>query len=139
MQTKFIEKYRLKGIATLLLCFLLTACTEPKSDTVDLTQATLLYSPSIKEATREIAHTILTEEIAKRTDLSLTKGDAWGSKTSIALVLSSDAQLYTTSIPKRASTNPEFEKEGYRLVHETNEGSDILWVIGADSRGLLYG
>ncbi|MGB5553368.1 MAG: hypothetical protein WBM83_01830, partial [Flavobacteriaceae bacterium] len=36
-------------------------------------------------------------------------------------------------------TNPEFEKEGYRLVHETKEGSVILWVIGADARGLLYG
>ena len=34
---------------------------------------------------------------------------------------------------------PEFKKEGYRLYHEVRNSKNILWIIGADARGILYG
>ena len=34
---------------------------------------------------------------------------------------------------------PERRAEGYRLVTETRAGHNIVWIIGADARGTLFG
>jgi hypothetical protein len=34
---------------------------------------------------------------------------------------------------------PELKKEGFRLYFSTENGKSILWIIGADARGILYG
>lgn len=141
MQAIAKVKIRMKEIGILFFCITLTSCSdsEKKDLTLDLTKASILYAPSLDEATQDIANTILKEEIAKRTNLTLEKGNSWENKTVVALVLSKDSELISSVIPKRAETNPEYQKEGYRLVHEIKDGTNILWIIGADKRGILYG
>jgi len=117
------------------------ACSNKKdSQKFDLSQAVILVSPEIKSLVNESAKAILTEEIGKRTGLQLKTGESWDSKTIIACALSGDQNLYGEAVPKRQGENlPETKKEGFRLVHTNANGKDILWIIGADSRGVLYG
>ncbi|HET8736601.1 MAG TPA: hypothetical protein VFM69_08370 [Pricia sp.] len=82
---------------------------------------------------------MLSEEIEKRTAVTLQRSDSWNSPTSIALVIKGVSELYGTPVPTRGETHPENKREGYRLIHETKNGKNILWIIGADKRGLLYG
>jgi len=130
----------MKGkILWLFLTFLILSCEEKKDNGLVLSHATILISPSIEAAFQETAGTILSEEIEKRTGLTLDRTDAWNSTTVIALVTSGESKLYGEAAPSRSDTHPEYKKEGYRVVHENKNGKNVLWVIGADNRGLLYG
>ncbi|MCK4562585.1 MAG: hypothetical protein KAT78_06740, partial [Flavobacteriaceae bacterium] len=97
-------------------------------------------SSSIKSPVDETATSILLEEINKRTSLQLNLSEKWENKTIIALALSSDKNLYGKNLPsKEISDSLKLKKEGFRIFHENNSEKDILWIIGADARGLLYG
>ena len=129
----------------MLLCYLsaltlLVSCNGDTREPIDLSDATILLSPNIKSPVRESAGEILSEEIASRTSLQLTRSESWSNETIIACALSGDKDLYGESLPLRQGNDfPEFKKEGYRLYHEVRNSKNILWIIGADARGILYG
>ncbi len=42
-------------------------------------------------------------------------------------------------VPKRSGENlPEIKAEGFRIVVDQSHGKDILWLIGADERGIIF-
>ena len=123
----------------LFLSVLILSCNGKVGDGLDLSQATLLISPSFEKTFQKTAETVMSEEIGKRTGQKLDRTDAWNTDTVIAVALSGESELYGKSVPIRNETHPEYKKEGYRLVHESKNGKDILWIIGADKRGVLYG
>lgn len=129
-----------KAILLLLLLGLNFSCTEQVNDSLDLSDATILVSTDIKNPIRETAENVLVEEIEKRTTIKLSKANDWSSNTTIALVLQGDTDVIGKKVPdmKGVDESP-IKKEGYRIVHEKEEGKDILWIIGADARGVLYG
>ncbi len=133
---KQLFRIGLAVVITGMMC----SCTNEMSKKLDLSRAIILFSPKIKSPVKESAAMILTEEIRKRTDLKLKSGENWDNKTIIACALSGDNDLFGKSVPKREGVNlPESKKEGYRLFHENRNGKNILWIIGADERGILYG
>lgn len=133
-------KHLLKIWLVVAIVGLIASCNNEPNKKLDLSKATILVSPGIKSPVRESAVMILTEEIGKRTALKLKSRENWDHKTIIACALSTDKDLFGELIPKREGVNlPESKKEGYRLFHEIKNGKNILWVIGADERGILYG
>ncbi len=116
------------------------SCSPPAKEPLDLSKSTILVSPNIKLPIRETAVDILTEEVAKRTDIDLKSDDNWDNNTIIALLITGEKELYGMPVPNKAGdVNPEQKKEGYRIYHENKNGKDILWISGADARGVLYG
>ncbi len=128
-----------KKVVFFLLISIVISCAEKTGHTLDLSDATLWISPSLESSFQETAKTVLVEEVEKRTDLTLEQADTWKTNTVIALALDGDDKLYGETVPTRTKDQPEYKKEGYRLVHESKDGKDILWVLGADARGILYG
>ena len=119
---------------------LITSCSNETKKQLDLSKATILISPSIKSPAKESAGSILIEEVAKRTQLQLQLSEIWNNETVIACALSGDKDLFGQLVPKRQGDNlPELKKEGFRLYHEVQNGKNILWIIGANARGILYG
>ena len=118
---------------------LFSSCTQ-KSGQPDLSTAVILISPSIPAPMNSTAPLVLSEEVAKRTSLQLETGDNWDSKTIIALALSTDKDLLGQPLPAiEKQDGPEFKKEGFRLKYSEENGNRVLWIIGADARGVLYG
>lgn len=115
------------------------SCVDKTGDSLDLSSATIWISPSLEGSFQETAKSVLVEEVQKRTDLVLEQGDTWKSNTVIALALESDGEVNGETVPVRSKDHPEYKKEGYRMVHESRNGKDVLWIIGADARGILYG
>jgi len=116
-----------------------TSCTQ-KSGQPDLSKAVILVSPAIPAPMNSTAPLVLTEEVAKRTSLQLQTADNWDSRTVIALALSTDKDLLGKPLPASEKPDgPEFKKEGFRLKYSEENGKRILWIIGADARGVLYG
>ena len=123
-----------------LLILLNTSCKDKKNKVLDLSVATILVSSSIKESIKETVTTVLVEEIEKRTALPLAINNNWNSEVTIALVLTGESNVYGLRVPISEDENSaENKNEGYRIIHENKEGRDIVWIIGADKRGLLYG
>ncbi|MRI01178.1 hypothetical protein GH721_11615 [Kriegella sp. EG-1] len=127
---------KISVLAIIITCF---SCAKSNDEIVNLSEATIVLSPSIQSNFQETASTVLTEEIAKRTQLNLKTTAKTSSKTIVAIVLSSDKNLHNLVVPQRENNNVEFKKEGYRLVYENNENINVLWIIAADKRGILYG
>ncbi|WP_375582687.1 hypothetical protein [Cyclobacterium xiamenense] len=118
----------------------LLSCTGGEQQRLDLSEAVLLVSPQMNASVRETAQTILVEEVSKRTGIPLELGSGWESSTRIALVLAGEDRLFGKAVPTRMDADaPELKKEGYRIFHESDANGNTLWVIGADTRGLLYG
>lgn len=117
----------------------ITSCSQ-KTGQPDLSKAVILVSPAIPAPMNSTAPQVLNEEVAKRTSLQLQKADNWDSKTIIALVLSTDKELLGQPLPANEKQDgPEFRKEGFRLKYAEENGKKVLWIIGADARGVLYG
>ena len=132
-------KIKYHFIAAILISVILFSCSK-KDSSLDLSDAAILISSSIKGPVHETAGEILVQEIGKRTDLQLKTGNNSDSKTLIALALISDKALNGLEVPQRTGQNfPELMKEGFRLVQEKNGGKTVLWIIGADARGILFG
>ncbi len=126
------------GSALLFSNLFFKVCAQP----VNLKSAVIQVSASIPSPMRETAPKVLSEEIAKRTDLQIKTANAWPKLgiSTIALVLSSDSELNGKQAPaKHSGDSPEFKKEGYRIVTETSDKGNTIWVIGADTRGILFG
>ncbi len=127
--------------AYLPLCLFFISTVSPARG-IDLRKATLIISPSVPSPMKETAVEVLTEEVQKGTGIALKPGNNWPKTpgTVIALVLSSDTELTGVAIPsKGAPESPEFKKEGYRILTEYSPARTVVWVIGADSRGILFG
>lgn len=107
---------------------------------VNLSKAEIIASEKIGSPVRETAIRVLQEEIAKRTAINLKHVSAWGKAGNIALALTTDEVLNGVEVPKRAGENlPESKAEGYRIYFDKSNGKDILWIIGADERGVMFG
>ena len=110
------------------------------AETVDISKAEIIASEKMGSQIRETAIRVLQEEIAKRTAINLKLVSAWGKTGNIALAMTTDKVLNGVEVPKRTGKNlPENKDEGYRIYFEKRGGKDILWIIGADTRGILYG
>ena len=129
-----------KVILFLLLLGLNFSCTHQVNDSLDLSKATILVSKEIKSPMHETAGNVLAEEIERRTTIELEKSNGWGSNTTIALVLQGEADVFGEKVPNAKDADKKLiKKEGYRIVHQKDGKKDILWIIGADARGVLYG
>lgn len=138
-------EFSLRRLPVFLLAFLLLLVSncflKVHAQAIDLRGANLIVSASVPSPMRETAARMLVEEIKKRTEVTLKNASAWPkSGATIALVLSSDKQLLGKSVPASVSDHgAEFKKEGYRIVSEGTGKNGIIYVIGADSRGVLFG
>lgn len=122
----------------LLFCFLFLSLQITRAETINLNKLNVLISEDIKPQVRVSALEILQEEIGKRSKISLSPTENWNAagKFTIALALSSSAELNGKKLPVANDKNaPEFQPEGFRIVMQDN----ILWIIGADSRAVIFG
>lgn len=120
------------------LGFLFSSCTQ-NSGQPDLSDAVILVSPNIPAPMNLTVVQVLSEEVGKRTSLEIKQVENWDSKTTIVLALSTDKELFGTAVPQCEDNFSEQKKEGFRLFYSTENGKKILWIIGADKRGILYG
>jgi len=102
--------------------------SDPVTGPIDLSNAIVVTNPAPFPKAEAMAATVLVDEIEKRTGLAWPTTTEWpGAGTIIALTARVDA-------------GSGLDPEGYRLfVQAGNPEPTVVWVIGADPRGALYG
>ncbi len=129
-----------------LACFILAllgAGTQSTAQQFQFKSADIVVSPSVPAFMQETASKVLSEEIARRTGIVIRKSGDWSKKNAvatIALVLSKDIELKGRPVPHvQGQSGPEYRKEGFRVVCEVTDKGKLIWIIGADARGILFG
>ncbi|MCG8309252.1 MAG: hypothetical protein MI975_17800 [Cytophagales bacterium] len=143
MSDLLYEMFKSMGIKSFapLTVFLLTI-SMGYSAPIDISKSGIIISPDIKSTVQASALEILQEEIQKRNGATWKKIDAWSRarKTVIALTLSTSGELAGVRVPVRPDKSlPEWQPEGFRLLYDQTGETDILWIIGADSRAVIFG
>ena len=102
----------------------------------DLSKASLLVSPGIKSPVRETVIRMMQEETYKRTQIQLPLAGDWKAPVAIAVVLSSDKQLYNQTVPQVADKAKK--AEGFQMLRTSDGNRQTLWLIAADERGAVF-
>lgn len=85
----------------------------------------------------DTAITVLQEEAGKRTGTAVARTGAWpASGPVIAAGLAKHGRIGGQPIPASCIID---RPEGYGLLAAESEGRPVLWIVGADERGLLFG
>lgn len=108
---------------------------------VDLSEAVIVTRDNSVPCAEHTAATVLAEEIEKRTSLSLPVTARWPEKKTVIALVSGDGRGtgWAQAVPaRRGNALPEQQPEGYRLLVDP-QTPPVIWVIGADVRGTLYG
>jgi hypothetical protein len=127
----------MRHIAPLLSGLVLACAASCHAGTVDLSQAVVVIRPGKLANAEKAAATVLIDEMEKRSGIRLSESTTWPEgKAVIAITSESSLSNWGHAIPASAGKHPE----GYRLYLEEKLGSPpVLWVIGADARGTLFG
>ena len=129
-------------ITPLLIVYTTLIPNAHAEEPLDLHHAVILGRSGKLPNAEQSAKTVLIEEIAKRTGIKLETATKWTSHTPIiALASMGKNKLHGKPIPLRKGENlPEFRKDGFRLyVDKQDPGTPIIWILGADPRGTLFG
>ncbi|MCB0731602.1 MAG: hypothetical protein KDC88_11265, partial [Ignavibacteriae bacterium] len=122
--------------------FILISSISIIAQKLDFSNSQIIISNEIDSKIQSTAFKILNEEVLKRTNIQLRQSPVWESnnKNAIIVCLSNLKEIFGKKIPKNVNTNsPEYKSEGFRLVLSNDGSNDILWIIGFDSRGILFG
>ncbi len=94
------------------------------------------------EPVEAVATTVLVEELERRAGVELKRVTQWDGTHSAIVVTTQDGADAWKRAPQQPSADdaPELRPEGYRLLADNrNPQAPVVWVIGADPRGALYG
>lgn len=134
-----IKTMGFRAFFTLIFILLITTAY---STPVNISSSTVLISSDIKPSVHQSALRILQEEVGKRCGVSLKPIKNWSEAKNytIALALTSTKKLSGKTPPLRNDKSlPEWQPEGFRIFFEKSAEKPVLWIIGADSRAVIFG
>lgn len=89
----------------------------------------------------QTASKVLVEEVEKRTSIRLGVSTTWPEgKPVIAVISGKSVSEWGRRVPARRGAGlPETRPEGYRLYVDNQNQQPVIWVMGGDARGALFG
>ena len=107
--------------------------------TVDLRNALVIVPGEGRDIAEKTAVRVLTEEIQRRTTVTLPVSEKWTADRPVIVVATRGQETGRPLPPLKNPEDPSGRSEGYLLQVETTVGTQpLVWVIGADPRGTLY-
>ncbi len=112
--------------------------TASATETLDVAGATVVTRAGDLPKAEQTAARMFVEELEKRVGKRLTIATTWPKEGLVVAITSGVADpAWGHAIPRREGRAlPEKQPEGYRVFAE---GGKIIWVVGADPRGALFG
>lgn len=130
----------IKNLAFTLLITVLFSVFSCAQKPIDLSSLTVIISDEIESPIDETIEEIISTKIENHSGKKIKTSDGEDVATTIIVALSQQKSVHGKVVPRRIGKNlPEFKKEGYRLVLNEDPKGHTLWILGADSRGILYG
>ena len=113
---------------------------------LDLTRATIVVRPDPRPAAERAAGEVLQDELAARLGVRPPIGTAWPASAPVIIAVASGVERGAaapwpgaTGWRTPASTAVAARPEAFHVKVETRGGQAVVWVLGADGRGALFG
>ncbi len=109
---------------------------------IDLTDSILIVREGVLPSAEMMAARVLQEEVERRTGVLWLKQTEWPSNNTVIVIATRDesTKCLRESPSLTSPDSPEQKPEGYRIfVENKSDSNSIVWIIGADPRGTLYG
>jgi hypothetical protein len=104
---------------------------------LDLSNAIIISADNTPSPERKAVQ-MLIEEVEKRTGLRWARATSWPTNNTPVIAVGNTTSLQSLDRFRRTQITARNKPEGYRI--RIDRGSpDIVWVIGDDSRGVLFG
>lgn len=103
---------------------------------INLTGSHLMVSSSIQSPVKEGVTELLLDEVKRHTGIRWNLTETWKSSPIIALALSKDKELNGRKLPDKSLLSNH--TEGFSLIIEEYSSQPVIWLIGADERGVLF-
>ena len=133
-------KFKFLNVLLFSCALLVFASGMATAQSIDLSKASIISSSNGDSPIRSTSIRMLQEEVAKRTSINFPVSPVWKNGTAILLVTFDKTEINGMKVPIRAGKElPEFKREGYRIFCDRQNGKDLVWIIGADERGILFG
>lgn len=126
----------------LLLLAVIAAPKCANANNIDLSRAIVVTRGERASAVEQTAATVLIEEVEKRTGIAWRKSDMFAENAPAIVVTTS---LENNAVGKAAvpaalrEKVSELKSEGFCVYSEDKGARPIVWIVGADERGALYG
>ncbi len=137
---------RLSTVGWITLCAMLPENIDLRAaaQQLDLSQAVVVVSPGERGQAEKMAATILVEEVAKRTNIDLTVQENWPTtaRSVIAVTTRKSQAPWSGRVPRAEGQNlPQARPEGFvvQIAPEKDNEPPCVFVVGADSRGAMFG
>lgn len=118
------------------------------AEPIDLMRAVIVVRPGALPAAEQAAGRVLCEELQRRTGAALEVSSAWPER-GVVIAISSTRVVPGWLVappspaaaegPTDAEQAPERRPEGYRVTVARAPDRTIVWILGADPRGTLFG
>ena len=132
-----IKSISFRSILSAVLIFGVVAVT---AQPINLSKATIISTAKTSNFIRNTIIRTFQDEVKQRTSIAIPFTSGWGKGSAIVLATSDEVSIDGVTVPKRTGDNlPELKKEGYRLFSDKLDGKNVLWIIGSDERGILFG
>ncbi len=129
MNTKYAQ------LVSIVITVVTLGAQSARAGDINLKEARILVAEKPRSKTEPVAARMLQEEVQKRTGLTWpVAGEYDGRQPAIALVTAGAGELAGRKVPSVAG----LKREGYRICVE-QATAPVVWVIGADARGVLFG
>ncbi len=134
------RRWRLSGAVAggcLLVSLLASASPAAAGEAIDLTTATIVIRSGVVDASEQIAPEVLQEEVLARTGIRWPIESAWPRSGAVIAIGVAGAGAPWPDAPSVEGVARK--AEGYRLLTQVRDGRPVVWVLGADGRGALFG
>src|SRR6185312_10272238 len=132
--------FRRAALLLVSFCGLLLAPSLWGAD-IDLSHASVVTRSGDLPNAEKTAAKILVEEVQKRSGILLKATTEWPrSGAVIAITSQSSVPAWPRTVPVRQGSGlPEQKPEGYRLFVQEGRSQPVVWIVGGDARGALFG
>ncbi len=127
-----------RNVIVLCLVSLIGIC---RTLALDLSKA-VVCSPQTLSGPEKKAVTMLIEEVEKRTQIRWERASTWpsGSAAVLAVGVESELNSFAGEYARELFEDKKVEgPEGYRIRVKQGKGASVVFVIGNDARGVLFG
>ncbi|MBX3438451.1 MAG: hypothetical protein KF861_13245 [Planctomycetaceae bacterium] len=125
------------------VCLLILSIVCSSASAADLTRAVVVVRPGELPLAEQTAARVLVEEVARRMGLNWTIATKWPQDDVAVIAVTAAASVpeWGHTAPGRTDEDRSKERpEGYRVVTTQEDGrSPVVWILGADPRGALFG
>lgn len=126
---------------SLALAVLLLVAAPMRANALDLKNAVVISPPNLSGPEKK-AVTMLVEEVEKRTRVLWPQMNAWPSNNAAVIVVGNKSALEKFAGPhakELQSLRGATGAEGYQVSVKRSQGNALVFVVGNDARGVLFG